>query len=82
MNKLVLTPEQALLVRQSVVQMIVLDPTGELLGFFNLPLTPDRVAELKRRAKEGPFLTSAEFFADLEQLDDGAVQESDKPIIA
>ena len=86
MNTLMLTEEQSRLVRQSVVQMAVVDSHGEFLGYFDLPYTPERVAELKRRAKEGPFLSSAEIFAHLEMIENqeggiGGGQSSAKPLL-
>lgn len=66
MNTLKLTEEQAKLVRESLIQIAVVDQNGEFLGFFNLPLTPERTAELKRRAREGPFVSSEEMHTYLD----------------
>jgi hypothetical protein len=75
MTKITLTEEQARLVREEANQMIVLDPQGNLLGFWELPLTPERITMLKRRAKEGPFISFDEV---IEHLKAGLPKEEGK----
>ena len=66
MTKLTLSEEQTRLVLEETHQLQVLDPRGQLLGYLNVPMTDERAAKLKKRAKEGPFLTTEEFIARVE----------------
>jgi hypothetical protein len=66
MNRLTLTEEQTRLVLAEPLQLQVLAPNGEVLGYLNVPMTDERAAMLKKLAKEGPFLTTEEFIAQVE----------------
>ena len=69
MPELVLTAEQARIVAQALGPVTVRDPTGKVLGHLQPRLTPEMVAELKRRAASpGPFFTGAQVQARLQAL--------------
>jgi hypothetical protein len=70
MPEIVLTAEQARLVAESPTPVPVRDPQGNLLGHLEPPLTPERIAELKRRARApGPRYTGAQVQARLQALE-------------
>jgi hypothetical protein len=69
MAELILTAEQARILETSQSPVVVRDPNGELLGQVKLELTPDQVAELKRRAASpGPWYTGQQVQARLQAL--------------
>ena len=69
MLELVLTAEQARIVAQALGPVTVRDPTGKVLGRLEPTLTPEMIAELKRRAASpGPFYTGAQVQARLRAL--------------
>jgi hypothetical protein len=70
MPEIVLTAEQARLVEESPMPVPVRDPRGNLFGYLEPPLTPERIAELKRRARSpGPWYTGAQVQARLQALE-------------
>ncbi len=69
MPEIILTEEQARVVAQSVDGVTVRDPKGNVLGHIEPRLTPELIAELKRRAASpGPFFTGAQVQARLQAL--------------
>jgi hypothetical protein len=66
MSELVLTAEQAKIVTQAFGPVAVRDPSGNLVGELEPTLTPEMIAELKRRAASpGPWYTGAQIQARL-----------------
>jgi hypothetical protein len=69
MPELILTQEQARVVSQSLGPVTVRDTNGQLLGYLEPKLTPEMIAELKRRvASPGPWYTGAQVQARLKAL--------------
>ena len=70
MNKIVLTEEQMKLVRQADSFVQVCDPQGIVLGTIDPELTPEFVAEMKRRAAApGPRYTGEQVGNHLRALE-------------
>ena len=65
-----LTEEQATKVRQAIFQPIQLrDPEGRIIGWVEPELTPEALAELKRRVKsKGPWYTGEQVQRRLQSL--------------
>lgn len=70
MTEIILTPEQAALLAQAPGRVAVRDPKGNLIGHFEpFILTPEEIAELKRRAASpGPWYTGSQVQARLQAL--------------
>jgi len=69
MFELILTDEQARILAQSNEAVTVRDVAGKVLGHIEPPLTPQMIAELKRRAASpGPFFTGLQVQARLQAL--------------
>jgi uncharacterized protein YmfQ (DUF2313 family) len=69
MPELILTTEQAQIVTRALGPVTVRDPSGKVLGCLEPKLTPEMIAELKRRAASpGPFFTGAQVQARLQAL--------------
>ena len=69
MLQLVLTDEQAKIVTQAFGPVSVLDATGKVLGRLEPRLTPEMIAELKRRAASPePWYTGAQVQSRLQAL--------------
>jgi hypothetical protein len=69
MPEIILTEEQAKIVAQAIGPVTVRNPNGTVLGSFEPPLTPERIAELKRVARSpGPWYTGAQVQARLRAL--------------
>ena len=70
MSEFILTEEQAKIVAQSYGPIPVRDSTGKALGRLEPFLTPEMIAELKRRAASpGPWYTGEQVQARLQSLD-------------
>jgi hypothetical protein len=66
MRELILTDEQARLVAGALGPVTVRDTKGTVLGHIEPELTPEMIAELKRRAASpGPFYTGRQVQARL-----------------
>jgi uncharacterized protein YmfQ (DUF2313 family) len=69
MKEVILSEEQAKIVSEAVGPVTVRDANGNVLGHIDPPLTPQMIAELKRRAKSpGPRYTGAQVQARLQAL--------------
>jgi hypothetical protein len=69
MPELILTQEQADLVAKAFGPLPVRDPNGVVLGRLEPELTPEKIAELKRRAASpGPWYTGDQVRARLRAL--------------
>jgi hypothetical protein len=70
MSQITFTAEQAQMVSQARNPVPVYGPNGVLLGYFEpLGLTPEEIAELKRRAASpGPWFTGQQVQARLQAL--------------
>jgi hypothetical protein len=69
MPELVLTEEQLAVVTQSLGPVTVRDPRGNVVGHIEPIMTPELIAELKRRAKSpGPWYTGEQVQARLQDL--------------
>jgi uncharacterized protein YmfQ (DUF2313 family) len=69
MLQLVLTDEQAKIVKQAFGPVSVRDSTGKVLGLLEPQLTPEMIAELKRRAASpGPWYTGEQVQSRLQAL--------------
>jgi uncharacterized protein YmfQ (DUF2313 family) len=69
MHEVILTEEQAKIVSQAFGPVQVKGPQGNFLGHIEPDLTPELIAELKRRAASpGPFFTGAQVQAHLRAL--------------
>jgi uncharacterized protein YmfQ (DUF2313 family) len=69
MPDLILTEEQAKIVAQALGPVEVRDASGKTLGHIEPRLTPEMIAELKRRAASpGPFYTGEQVQARLRAL--------------
>ena len=69
MPELILTEEQSRIVLQAVGPVIVRDSNGRELARIEPKLTPEEIAELKRRAASpGPFFTGRQVQARLKAL--------------
>jgi hypothetical protein len=69
MSQIVLTEEQMKIVRQSKDPVKDCDPTGLILGTVDPEITPEFIAEMKRRAaKPGPRYTSEQVRNHLQPL--------------
>jgi hypothetical protein len=70
MSEFILTEEQAKIVAQSYGPIPVRDSTGKVLGRLEPLLTPEMIAELKRRAASpGPWFTGEQVQARLQALE-------------
>jgi uncharacterized protein YmfQ (DUF2313 family) len=68
-EEVILTDEQAKIVAQALGPVKVRDARGSILGHIEPKLTPEMIAELKRRAASpGPFYTGAQVQARLQAL--------------
>lgn len=69
MSEIILTEEQARIVAASCGPVAVRGPGGQVLGHIEPELTPEQIAELKRRAASpGPFFSGAQVQARLQAL--------------
>jgi hypothetical protein len=69
MPELMLTEDQTRLLAQAQGPVAVRDANGNLVGHVEAPLTPEMIAELKRRAASpGPFFTGVQVQARLRAL--------------
>jgi uncharacterized protein YmfQ (DUF2313 family) len=69
MPELILTEEQAKIVTQANSTVVVRDVNRRLLGYIEPELTPEMIAELKRRvASPGPWYTGEQVQARLRAL--------------
>ena len=69
MKEVILSEEQAKIVSEAFGPVTVRDANGNVLGHIDPPLTPQMIAELKRRAKSpGPRYTGAQVQARLQAL--------------
>jgi hypothetical protein len=69
MPELILTEEQTKILTQALGSVTVRDARGNLVGHLPVPLTPEVIAELKRRAASpGPWYTSQQVQARLTAL--------------
>lgn len=69
MPDVILTDEQAKIVTGTFDTVTVRDPSGRVLGHIEPKLTPEQIAELKRRAASpGPWYTGAQVQARLRAL--------------
>jgi hypothetical protein len=69
MPELILTDEQARIVTQAMGPVSVRDAKGTMLGRIEPTLTPEMIAELKRRARSpGPWYTGEQVQARLRAL--------------
>jgi hypothetical protein len=69
MPELILTEEQSEIVAQSAGRVAVRDAKGNTLGYIEPMLTPEEIAELKRRAASpGPWFTGEQVQARLRAL--------------
>jgi hypothetical protein len=69
MSELILTDEQARIVTEALGPVTVRDSKGKVLGNLEPQLTPETIAELKRRAASpGPWYTGAQVQARLQAL--------------
>ena len=69
MTEVLLTEEQARIVAQAVEPVVLRAPDGMELGRIEPLLSPDEIAELKRRAASpGPWFTSAQVRAHMQAL--------------
>jgi hypothetical protein len=69
MLELILTEDQTKALSKASGPVVVRDAKGNLVGQLEPPLTPETIAELKRRAASpGPFYTGAQVQARLEAL--------------
>ncbi|GEM_PF-6895089 len=75
MAEIVLTQDQAEIYRQSDTPIRVRDAKGFVLGILDPPLTPEFIAELKRRAREGPWFSGAHVQRMLRFLDEAWQRE-------
>jgi hypothetical protein len=70
MQQLILTKEQTGIVAQALGPVSVYDETGKVLGHIEPKITPEMIAELKRRAaSSGPWFTGARVEACLQALE-------------
>ena len=70
MPELILTPEQVRVLATAYAPVPVKDPGGTVVGHIDPVLTPEKVAELKRRAASpGPWYTGAQVQARLQDLE-------------
>ncbi|MFL5246039.1 MAG: hypothetical protein ACJ8FY_28545 [Gemmataceae bacterium] len=76
MTQLVLTEEQARLIRQALEPLQLCDPQGNVLRTIEPELTGEFIAELKRRAASpGPHYTSEQVQSHLQGLEEAWVRE-------
>jgi hypothetical protein len=75
MAEIVLTPEQIEIYRRSNSPVRVKDSTGTVLGILDPALTPEYIAELKRRAREGPWVSGEHVQRMLKFLDEAWERE-------
>jgi uncharacterized protein YmfQ (DUF2313 family) len=69
MPELILTAEQAGAIAGALGPVVVRDPNGQVLGHLEPKLTPEAIAELKRRAASpGPWFTGSQVQARLQAL--------------
>src|SRR5690349_5074001 len=69
MAELILTEDQSRIMAQARGPVVVRDNSGNLLGQFELVLTPQEIAAIKRRgASPGPYFTGAQVQARLRAL--------------
>jgi hypothetical protein len=69
MNKIILTEEQLQVLHQSNSPVPVCHPQGKVLGTVDPDLTPEFIAEMKRRAASpGPWYTGEQVRRHLEAL--------------
>jgi hypothetical protein len=69
MDELVLNEEQSKIANLIWGRIPVRDASGKLIGYFQAEMTPDVIAELKRRAASpGPFYTGEQIQARLRAL--------------
>jgi uncharacterized protein YmfQ (DUF2313 family) len=69
MPEVILTEEQARIVSQAFGTVTVRDATGKVLGHIEPKLSPEMIAELKRRAASpGPFFTGEQVQSRLQAL--------------
>jgi len=69
MADLILTEEQTQVVTKALGPILVRDANSSVLGYFEPQLTPEKIAELKRRASSpGPFYTGEQIQSRLRAL--------------
>jgi hypothetical protein len=69
MSEIVLTEEQAKLLQNENTRVTVKDPTGRVVGYIEPTLSPEFIAELKRRAATpGPRFSGTQIQARLAAL--------------
>ncbi len=69
MNKIILTEDQLQVLRQATAPIPVCHPKGKVLGTVDPDMTPEFVAEMKRRAASpGPWYTSEQVQRHLQLL--------------
>lgn len=69
MPEIVLTEEQAKHLRGGFVPVVVKDPSGRVVGRLEPTLSPEMVAELKRRATNGVFYSGDQMRARFRALE-------------
>ncbi len=76
MSKIVLTEEQMKVVRQAKTPVPVCDPHGIVLGSVDPEITPEFIAEMKRRAAApGPRYTGEQIRRHLQALEEAWQRE-------
>ena len=76
MNQIVLTEEQMTIVRLATDPVKVCDPQGIVLGHVDPDITPEFIAELKRRAASpGPWYTGEQVQNHLKGLEEAWQRE-------
>jgi hypothetical protein len=70
MSEIILTDEQARILAESDGFVVIRDGSGQTLGHIEIPLSPEKIAELKRTASSpGPFFTGQQVQARLKALE-------------
>lgn len=71
MAELILTEEQARILAKAGGRVTVRDPRGIVVGSLEPSLSPEEIAELKRKARSpGPFYTGGQVQACLQELEE------------
>jgi hypothetical protein len=69
MPEIVLTDEQTKQLAGGFIPVLVKDSSGRVVGRLEPTLSPEMIAELKRRAATGPFYSSDQVRARLQALE-------------